>query len=153
MEEFEWGCGAGWQHEARTRVERHHRDSHIFPRLADPAKALLRSQGGPGSVLVFSTSPTCRITRLGSHHFRLLLLRRLQHLLPLTVRSCQCGRPLAITALPAHGLGSECSPNTATPHDREFLRNSLPLKDGHSQQVVARAHAQWRRSNHADWTS
>ena len=93
VEEFEWGCGAGWQHEAGARMERHHRDSHIFPRLADPAMALLRSQGGPGSGLAFSTSPTCRITRLGSHHFRLLLLRRLQLPLPLTVRSCRCGRP------------------------------------------------------------
>ena len=96
VEEFEWGCGAGWQHEAGARVERHHRDSHIFPRLADPAKALLRSQGGPGSSLAFSTSPTCRITRLGSHHFRLHWLRRLQLPLPLTVRSCRCGRPLDI---------------------------------------------------------
>ena len=37
------------------------------------------------SQTLFSTSPTCRITRLGSHHFRPL---------PLTVRSCRCGRPL-----------------------------------------------------------
>ena len=59
-------------------MERHHGDSHIFPRHADQAKALLRSQGGLGSGLVFFTSPTCRITRLGSHHFRLLLLRRFQ---------------------------------------------------------------------------
>ena len=41
VEEFEWGCGAGWQHEAGARVERHHRDLHIFPRLADLAKALV----------------------------------------------------------------------------------------------------------------
>ena len=93
MEEFEWGCGAGWQHEAGARAERHHRDTHIFPRLADPTKALLRSQGGPGSRLAFSTCPMCRITRLGSHDFRLLLLRRLQRPLPLTVCSCRCGRP------------------------------------------------------------
>ena len=44
--------------------------------------------------MAFSTCPTCRITRLASHNFRLLLLRRLQIPLPLTVRSCQCGRPL-----------------------------------------------------------
>ena len=58
-----------------VHAERHHRDS----------QTLLRSQGGPGSGLAFSTSPMCRITRLGSHHFRPL---------PLTVRSCRCGRPL-----------------------------------------------------------
>ena len=28
VEEFEWGCGAGWQHEAGARVEKHQRDSH-----------------------------------------------------------------------------------------------------------------------------
>ena len=27
-----------------VHVERHHRDLYIFPRLADPAKALLRCQ-------------------------------------------------------------------------------------------------------------
>ena len=42
----------------------------------------------------FSTCPRCRITRLGSHHFCLLLLRRFQLLLPLIVRSCWCGCPL-----------------------------------------------------------
>ena len=83
VEEFEWNVVLV----GNTRpvhAWRGHRDSHIFPCLADPAKALLRSQGGLGSGLAFSTSPMCRITRLGSHHF--LLLRRLQLLLPLTVR-------------------------------------------------------------------
>ena len=65
VDEFEWGCGSGWQHEAASRVERH-RDDHIFPHLTDPARALLLSQGGPGSGLI--TSP---------QHFRILLLRRL----------------------------------------------------------------------------
>ena len=26
VDEFEWGCGIGWQHEAASRVERHHRE-------------------------------------------------------------------------------------------------------------------------------
>ena len=96
VDEFEWGCGIGWQHEAASRVERHHRDDHIFPHLTDPARALLLAQGGPGSGLAFSTCPTCCITRMGAQHFRILLLRRLQLPLPLTVRSCRCGRPLDI---------------------------------------------------------
>ena len=37
VEEFEWRCGAGWQHEAGAREERHHRDT-------TQQKALLRSQ-------------------------------------------------------------------------------------------------------------
>ena len=96
VDEFEWGCGSGWQHEAASRVERHHRDDHIFSHLTDPARALLLSQGGPGSGLALSTCPRCRITRMGPQHFRILLLRRLQLPLPLTVRSCRCGRPLDI---------------------------------------------------------
>ena len=92
VDEFEWGCGIGWQHEAASRVERHHRDDHIFPHLTDPDRALLLSQGGPGSGLAFSTCPTCRITGMGAQHFRIppLALRRLQLPLPLTVRSCRC---------------------------------------------------------------
>ena len=45
----------------------------------------------PGSGLV-SPHATYRITRLDSHHFRLLLLHRLQFPLPFTVFS-RCGRP------------------------------------------------------------
>ncbi len=44
--------------------------------------------------LAFSTCPTCRVTALESNVFRMILLRRLQMPLPLTVRTCRCGRPL-----------------------------------------------------------
>ena len=68
----------GWQHEASSRVERQHREVNLFPRLSEAGRALVRSQAGPGSGLALSTCPTCRITSLDSHLFRVLLLRRLQ---------------------------------------------------------------------------
>ena len=65
-----------------------------FPRMSDPAKALVRSHGGPGAGLALLTCPTCRLTKLDPHLFRVVLLRRLQMPLPPTV-----------TAQRAHGQG------------------------------------------------
>ena len=84
--EHEPGCfERGWQHEASSRVERQHREVNLFPRLSEAGRALVRSQAGPSSGLALSTCPTCRITSLDSHLFRVLLLRRLQLPLPLCV--------------------------------------------------------------------
>ena len=88
----------GWQHEASSRVERHHREVNVFPRLSESGGALVRSQAGPGGGLALVACPTCRITSLDSHLFRVLLFRRLQMPLPLTVRACRCGH-----FLDAHG--------------------------------------------------
>ena len=93
-EDFEQGFRTGWQHEASSRVERSHRDTQLFPRMGEASRALIRSQAGPGAGLAFSTCPTCRVTALESNVFRMILLRRLQMPLPLTVRTCRCGRPL-----------------------------------------------------------
>ena len=90
-EEFE-PAQRGWQHEAASRVERAHRETQIFPRMTDAAKALVRSHGGPGAGLALLTCPTCRLTTIDSHLFRVILLRRLHMPLPPTVRSCRCGR-------------------------------------------------------------
>ena len=67
-EEFE-PSQRGWQHEAASRVERAHRET-LFPRMSDPAKALVRSHGGPGAGLALLTCPTCRLTKLDTfgHH-------------------------------------------------------------------------------------
>ena len=55
---------------------------------------MVRLQAGPGAGLSLSTCPTCRVTSLESDVFRITLLRRLQLPLPLTVRTCRCGRRL-----------------------------------------------------------
>ena len=93
LEEFE-PAQQGLQHEAASRVERAHRETQIFPRMTDTAKALVRSHGGLGVGLALLTCPTCCLTKIDSHLFRVILLRRLQMLFPPTVRSCRCGRLL-----------------------------------------------------------
>ena len=65
----------------------------LFSRMDDSSVAAIRSQGGSGAGLAFSCCPTCRITRLEAQLFRVVLLRRLQLLLPLTTRTCRCGLP------------------------------------------------------------
>ena len=55
---------------------------------------MLRSQSGPVACVPFSTAFSSPLTRIELALFRVLLLRRLSLLLPLTVRSCQCGRLL-----------------------------------------------------------
>ena len=52
----------GWQHEASSRVERHHREVNVFPRLPESGRALVRSQAGPLGGLALAACPTCRIT-------------------------------------------------------------------------------------------
>ena len=44
------------------------------------------------SVLPFTPMPTNRVTQFEAEQFRVLLLRRLRLPLPLSVRSCRCGR-------------------------------------------------------------
>ena len=95
-EDFEPGWVRGWQHEASSRVHRDFREMDLFPRMTESSRALVRSQAGPGGGVALSTCPTCRLTRLEPQVFRVLLLRRLQMPLPLTVRNCRCGHFLDV---------------------------------------------------------
>ena len=79
----------GWQHEAASRVEHHHRDRVLFPLLSDHEKALVRAQSGSGSGGAFSAVPSNNATRFEPQLFRVLLQRRLHLPLLLSV-----GRPL-----------------------------------------------------------
>ena len=88
------GQKRGWQHEAASRVDLRFRDEDLFHRVPAPVRALIRSQGGPMAGMALSTSPTSHLTRLQPHLFRTILLRRLRQPLPLSERSCGCGRPL-----------------------------------------------------------
>ena len=65
-----------------------------FSPLSDSSCALLRSQGGSKAGMALSACPTCRVTKIDSHLFRVLLLRDLQLPFPLTALTCRCGRPL-----------------------------------------------------------
>ena len=95
-EDFEPGWVRGWQHEASYRVHRSFREMDLCPRMNESPRALVRSQAGPGGGVALSTCPTCRFTLLEPQVFRVLLLRRLQLPLPLTVRNCRCGHFLDV---------------------------------------------------------
>ena len=88
------GQRAGWQHEAASRVERQFRATHILPHLTPTRQAMLRSQSGPVAGIPFSVVPSSFLTRLDPTIFRVLLQRRLSLPLPLSKRSCRCGRLL-----------------------------------------------------------
>ena len=64
--------------------------------FAEHEQALLRSQHGPMAGMPFSAAPSNSLTRMESHPFRVLLLRRLRLPLPLSSRQCRCGRSLEV---------------------------------------------------------
>ena len=70
----------------------------FVPRMNESSRALVvpswarRVRRG----VALSTCPTCRVTRLEPQILRVLLLRRLQMPLPLTVHNCRCGHFLDV---------------------------------------------------------
>ena len=63
-----------------------------MPQSSKRERALLRSQSGPVAGMSLSAVPSSFLTRIESQLFRVLLLRRLRLPLPLSSRSCRCGR-------------------------------------------------------------
>ena len=57
-------------------------------------RVLLRSQSGPVAGVSLSSTPSSPLTRIEPALFRVLLQRRLALPLPLSNRTCGCGRPL-----------------------------------------------------------
>ena len=84
----------GWQQKASDVVENNFLARSIWPTLAHPEQALLRSQQGPMAGLPFTSLPLCAETTFQSQEFRVLFLRRLWQPLPLSSFTCRCGRPL-----------------------------------------------------------
>ena len=83
----------------------------IMPRLTDSERAMLRSQSGPGPGLALSSVPACAALRIDSHHFPVLLPRRLRLPLPSVSRSCRCGHRAACSragVLGRRGYALEC---------------------------------------------
>ena len=84
----------GWQRAATQGANGFFLTTAVWPRLSDKSRALLRSQGGPVAGLLFSCCPSSFHTRFAPQVFRVLLLRLLWLPLPLTKRTCGCGRLL-----------------------------------------------------------
>ena len=83
----------GWQKYASTVVQKFHREQVVLPSLSPAEQAMVRSQSGPLASVPFTAMPIQRVSRIDSEEFRVLVLRRLRLPLPLSLRSCRCGRP------------------------------------------------------------
>ena len=105
LEEMEPGGGRGWQHVTASKVEHQHREElFVHMRLSHQ----VRSQAGPGVGMTLSSAPVNYLTRFPPHLFRVVLLRRLRLLLPLSLHTCRCGRQIdkfATTEHRAHEQG------------------------------------------------
>ena len=83
----------GWQQKATRMLEKNFIDEVVWPGLDNASRALFRSHHGPLAFAVFTAFPTSRV-RVDAQPFRLLLCRRLHLPLPLSMRTCRCGRQL-----------------------------------------------------------
>ena len=85
-----WVC-----HQGGSAVLIHFLETSVRP-LSTLAEQAHRSQGGPMSVVPFTSFPTSAISRFKSSVFRVLLQRRLWLPLPPSTRKCRCGRLLDV---------------------------------------------------------
>ena len=86
----------GWQKETSSKVHKNHSVKVVWPLLTAGERASVRSQSGPLASVPFTSFPVCRVTRVDTQPFWVLLLRRLRLPLPLSVHSCSCGRRLDV---------------------------------------------------------
>ena len=93
-----------WQKEAESQVEQQYLDSTVWPTLSEPERALWLSHQGLQATTVFVAIPTNRVARFDPQPFRVLMTRRLRLPMPLSSRSCRCGRLL--DSLGHHRAGS-----------------------------------------------
>ena len=84
----------GWQKRAHKCLEDKFVSDEVWPSLSDADRAMVRSQRGPFAAAPFVDLPTCRHSTFDPLVFRVLLRRRLRLPLPLSSRSCKCGRLL-----------------------------------------------------------
>ena len=89
----------GWQFFAAQASEKHFRTEVLWPYLAPTQQTLMRSQSGPFAGLPFFPPQL----------FRVLLLRRLWLPLPLSSRTCRCGRPLDVLGHPRSVFEGRCT--------------------------------------------
>ena len=83
------------QKASRHLQEKFHLDV-VWPSLSDAERAMLRSQHGPLASAALTALPTSRATKIAAQPFRLQLCRRLRLPLPVSSRTCRCGRQLDI---------------------------------------------------------
>ena len=91
----------------------------VWPALDSTDRAMSRSQRGPLAATPFVSLPSNRFSKFDPQSFRLLLRRRLRLPIPLSSRSCRCGRQL--DPLGHHRAG--CS-------EAVVLRRGFPFGNG-----------------------
>ena len=84
----------GWQKRAHKCLEDKFVSEEVWPSLSDADRAMAQSHQGPFAAAPFVALPTCRHSKFDPQVFRVLLRRRLRLPLPLSSRSCRCGRLL-----------------------------------------------------------
>ena len=98
---------AGWQQRATEKLEQKFVREEVWPLLTDSTRALLRSQHGPLASAPLTALPTSKATRLEAQPFRVFLCRRLHLPLPLSMRTCRCGRQLDMFGHHRGGIGEK----------------------------------------------
>ena len=81
----------GWQYFASSSIEKTER-TRVLLSMCRSARALLRSQAGPGGSAALEAVPTCRSCTLQPECFQALIRRRLRWPLPLADFRCACGQ-------------------------------------------------------------
>ena len=84
----------GWQQKATKCLHQKFMEEQHWMAITNADKALMHSQRGALVSAVFTTMPTNRMTRIEAQPCRILLCRRLRLPLPLSSRTCRCGRLL-----------------------------------------------------------
>ena len=84
----------GWQQKASRALHKKFCQEVHLPRLTEPERAMMRSQHGPLASSALTAVPTHRMTKIDPQLFRVVLRRRLGLSLPLSSRTCRCGRHL-----------------------------------------------------------
>ena len=115
----EWAHG--WQYHAASRIEKNHREVVVLPNMTPSARALLRSQSGPGSAAHLVQIPCRPEFKVDAPQPRAMILRRLR--LPLGLADARCNGRTCNMHLDE--LGDH---RAACPRSGRLKRRSVPLE-------------------------
>ena len=86
----------GWQKETSSKVHKNHSEKGGLATVDRRRASIGQVSKWTLASVPFTSFPVCRVTRVGTQPFRVLLFRRLRLPLPLSVHSCSCGRRLDV---------------------------------------------------------
>ena len=86
----------GWQKETSSKVHKNHSEKGGLATVDRRRASIGQVSKWTLASVPFTSFPVCRVTRVDTQPFRVLLFRRLRLPLPLSVHSCSCGRRLDV---------------------------------------------------------